>query len=83
MNIFCDVLGASLRNINAITAVVFERSAKIPARNAMRRPDATSGGGFKDEHLGTRRRDQHFVKIKSTNELGLGREAKVDARCTE
>ena len=83
MHGFGDALGVSLWNIKKITAVVFGGSADIPALNAMRRPGETGGGGFKDEHLGARRCDQRFVKIKSTNELGLGREAKVDARCTE
>ena len=73
----------SLRNINAITLVVFGGSSEIPARNDMRRPGATSGGGLKYEHLGARRRKQCFVKIKSTVELGLGIEARFDARRME
>ena len=80
---FGNGLGASLWNINLIPAVVFRGSADIPALNATRRPAAMSGEGFKNEHLGARRREWRFVKIKSTVELGLGREAKVDARGTE
>ena len=63
---FGDAIGASLWKINVITAVVFGGSAKIPALNAMRHPGATSGGGFKDKNLGTRRCEGRFVKIKST-----------------
>ena len=66
-----------------ITAVVFGGSADIPALNAMRRLGETGGGGFKDEHLGASRREWRFVQIKSTVELGLGREARVDARGTD
>ena len=56
MHGFDDALGASLWNINAITAVVFGGSTEIPALNEMRFPGETSGGGLKDEHLGARRR---------------------------
>ena len=80
---FVDALGTSLWKTNAITAVVFGGSANTPALKSMRRPGATSGGWFKDEHFGARRRAWRFVKIKSTVELGLGREARVDARGTE
>ena len=76
---FGDALGTSLRNINTITAVVFGGSAEIPALNAIRRPGATSGGGLKYEHLGARGCEWRFVKIKSTVELGLDREERVDA----
>ena len=79
---FGNALVASLRNINSITAVVLGGSAKIPAMNAMRRPVATSGVGLKYEHLGARRRKCIFVKIKSTADLGLDREARVDMRGT-
>ena len=77
---FGDALGASLRNINAITAVVFGVSAKILVLNFMRCPGATGGGGFKYEHLGASRREWRFVKIKIRVELSLGQEARVDAR---
>ena len=83
MHGFGDAPGASLRKINAITAVVFEGSAEIPALNYIRRPGATSGGGFKDEHIGARRHQWNFVKIKTTVDLGLGREARIDARGIE
>ena len=83
MHGFGDALGASLWNINAITEVVFRVSAKISVLNSMRLPGATSGVGFKDEHLGARRRDCRSVKIKITVELGLDREARVDVRGTE
>ena len=61
---------------------MFGGSADIPALNAMRRPGETGGGGFKDEHLGARRREWRFFKIKSTVEFGLDREEGVDARGT-
>ena len=77
---FGNALVASLRNINSITAVVLGGSDKILAMNAIRRPGETSGGGLRDEHLGARRRKWIFVKIKSTIELVLGREARFDAR---
>ena len=83
MKSFGVALGTSIWKINAIIAVMFEVSAKIPARNVMGRPGAMSGGGLKYENLVERRRKQSFVKIKSTVELGLGREARVDARGIE
>ena len=80
MHNFSNALGTSIWNINAKTSVVFGGSAKIPALNAMRHPGATSGGGFKVEQLGARRREWSFVKIKIRVELSLGQEARVDAR---
>ena len=80
---FGNALGASIRNINEITMVVFDGSAEIPALNVMRRPGATSGGGIKYEHLGARRCEWRFVKIKSTVELGLGKKSRVDEKGTE
>ena len=74
------MFGASLWNINTITAVVFGGIVDKPALNSMRRPGATSSGGIKNENLGTMRHKWRFVKIKSTVELSLGREVRVDAR---
>ena len=82
MDGFVNALSASLRNINAITAVVFGGIVEIPALNDMRRLCAASGGGLKDDHIGASRCEWIFIKIKSTVELGLGIEARVDARGT-
>ena len=81
--IFGDALVASLRNLNAITAVVFGGSANIPARNDMRGPGATSGGGFKDEHVGARRRERNFGEMKINVALVLGIGARVGVRGTK
>ena len=73
LNGLVDSFSSGGRKVYSVASVMLARGADVPTIDAMRRPGAATGAGFKGKYTTTRRCKGGGIKVEGTVEVSFGR----------